>query len=197
MHLGEVQGAVIDITNDDIHDDRVEKQYGDVLQLGYIGGNAQHKGFYFMADRLQQIYDGGKREFVCHTFMLEDAAEYPFVVNHGPYQYGEQKEIFKSIDVLVVPSKCRETYGMVVLEAISNGVPVLVSEYVGAKTLIKRFPGIGKIFSLQGDDFVNVIQDIYNNRRKLGEMNKEILRIPFDFDMKKHAAKIEELYTRV
>ena len=193
-NLGELRGEVIHIVNDDIHDDRVKKKYGEVLNIGYIGSKSVHKGFFFLADRLQKVYEEGRKNFVCHTFMLEDASEYPFVINHGPYLYGEQKEIFKMIDVLVVPSIWWETYGLVVPEAISNGVPVLVSEHVGAKTLLTKYPGIGRIFKVRGSEFADMIKAIYDDRTLLHDMNRQIMEIPFDFDMGKHAEEISDLY---
>ena len=192
--MGEITGRTIEITNDDVQDNRVVKKYGRTLQIGYLGGKTQYKGYEFLMDGLQQVYEDGRRDFVCHTYMVEDTDEYSFVVNHGPYKYGEQKRVFECIDVLVVPSLWRETYGMVVLEAISNGVPVLVSEYVGAKALIETFPGIGKIFSVQGEAFIDVIKEIYDNRNILKEMNREILKIDYAFGMDTHAQKMEELY---
>jgi len=42
------------------------------------------------------------------------------------------------MDVLAVPSSWMETFGMVVLEALSCGVPVIVTEKVGAKDIINR-----------------------------------------------------------
>ena len=43
---------------------------------------------------------------------------------------------FDKTDVLVAPSIWYETFGFTVLEALSYGVPVIVSDHVGAKDII-------------------------------------------------------------
>ena len=43
------------------------------------------------------------------------------------------------MDMLIVPSLCYETFGLVVLEALSFGVPVMVSATVGAKDIVKTY----------------------------------------------------------
>ena len=52
---------------------------------------------------------------------------------NGFYNYSMLNEIFSNTDLLIVPSLCFETYGFVTLEALSYGVPVLVTETVGSK----------------------------------------------------------------
>ena len=51
--------------------------------------------------------------------------------------------VYAEMDLLVVPSIWKETFSLVTLEALSYGVPVLVSDNVGAKLLVcsydKRF----------------------------------------------------------
>ena len=57
------------------------------------------------------------------------------------------------MDLLIVPSLGLETFGMVVLEAFSFGVPVLMSEHVGAKMLVEEMDNVGMVFSFEKGDF--------------------------------------------
>ncbi len=50
--------------------------------------------------------------------------------------YENMADFYKSIDCLLVPSK-EETFGMVITEAMSYGVPVIISSRCGAKDLVK------------------------------------------------------------
>jgi glycosyltransferase involved in cell wall biosynthesis len=49
------------------------------------------------------------------------------LVAHGPYGPGDPHPA-ASLDLAVFPSLCQETYGLVVDEALAQGVPVVVSE---------------------------------------------------------------------
>ena len=195
--LDDISGEVIHVFNSHIKDCRTKKEFSDVLQLGYVGNKTVNKGYYFLMDNLQKFYDTGKTKFKCHTFLLENDIEYPFVVNHGLYKYGKQDSIYKNIDMLIVPSVWKETFGLVVLEAISNGVPVLVSENVGAKEIINDYPGIGIVFPLSDDKFTGIIEQIYEDRNILVSMNKKIIDMEYDFSMEKHAVKVEAAYNKV
>jgi glycosyltransferase involved in cell wall biosynthesis len=54
----------------------------------------------------------------------------------GPVSQRELAEEFRQADCLVLPSR-NDSYGMVVAEALAAGLPVLVSEKVGAKALVE------------------------------------------------------------
>lgn len=61
---------------------------------------------------------------------------------HGRYNHADLKAIFDVTDVLIAPSIWYETFGYTVLEALSFGVPVIVSGNVGAKDIIPEGGGI-------------------------------------------------------
>lgn len=61
---------------------------------------------------------------------------------HDRYTYSGLKDIFDNTDVLVAPSIWYETFGFTVLEALSYGVPVVVSGTVGAKDILSNGAGI-------------------------------------------------------
>lgn len=55
----------------------------------------------------------------------------------GPLPQGELARGLESADLLLLPSR-NESYGMVVAEALACGLPVLISEMVGAKDLVEE-----------------------------------------------------------
>ena len=86
----------------------------------------------------------------------------PYIVPHESYSYDELEKVMDNTDVLIVPSIWNETFGFTVLEALSYGVPVIVSDMVGSKDLLcERKSGL-----------------IYNNLEELEEALKEILLTP-------------------
>ena len=73
-------------------------------------------------------------------------------------------------DVLIAPSVWNETFGYTVIEALSYGVPVIVSSHVGAKDVIPT--GAEMIFD---DDLElkNAIKSL--TKEKLESMNQTII----------------------
>ena len=66
----------------------------------------------------------------------------PYIKTHDRYSYSELEGIFENTDVLAVPSVWYETFGYTVLEALSYGVPVIMSDTVGAKDVLADGAGI-------------------------------------------------------
>ena len=66
----------------------------------------------------------------------------PYIRIHERYKYKELEKIFGETDVLVAPSVWYETFGFTVLEALSYGVPVIISGNVGAKDILVSGAGI-------------------------------------------------------
>ena len=96
-------------------------------------------------------------------------------------------------DVLVTPSEWEETFGFTVLEGLSYGIPVIVSNKVGAKDLIVE----GKNgFVVEGNvqPLKNRILGLIENPQNVKEMNIYIVN---EFPVKtmiEHSREIENLY---
>lgn len=58
------------------------------------------------------------------------------VVKEDGFTHDELEQMMGEADVLVAPSIWYETFGFTVLEALSYGVPVIVSNHVGAKDIV-------------------------------------------------------------
>lgn len=57
-------------------------------------------------------------------------------VKESGFDHTELAQIMSETDVLVAPSIWYETFGFTVLEALSYGVPVILSDHVGAKDIV-------------------------------------------------------------
>lgn len=93
------------------------------------------------------------------------------VVFHGAVENSKLPAYYRENDVFVLPSKS-EPWGMVVEEALNNGVPVLVSDRVGCAEEIVRECKTGSIFdAFSESDFLAAAHRIsepgfYNTLRK-------------------------------
>lgn len=131
-------GCVISLTHKDIKDNRLvnEWTYNKKLKITYLAPIKVYKGFNVLKDALDGLWVQGYRQFELNVYdTVREEAPYMLVKQVG-YTYKELKKIFQNTDVLVVPSVWYETFGFTVLEALSYGVPVIVSDHVGAKDII-------------------------------------------------------------
>ena len=84
------------------------------------------------------------------------------VVFHGAVANAELPKFYRANDVFVLPSKS-EPWGMVVEEALNNGVPVLVSDSVGCAEELIVGKNVGLIFKTDDEqDFLEAVEKIRN-----------------------------------
>lgn len=138
----DVSGEVVPISHSNISDNRKYRTYGDFLRIIYLAPLKPFKGYYLLKSVLDDMWNDGRRDFELHVYS-GDVDDIPYAVKHDSFTYDKLSEIFDCGDVLIAPSICYETFGFTVLEALSYGVPAIVSSTVGAKDLIN---GYGMVF---------------------------------------------------
>ena len=87
------------------------------------------------------------------------------MIVNGRYIYSDLNTIFENTDMLIVPSICNETFGFITLEALSYGVPVLISHTVGAKDLIIQNKS-GIVYYNQ-EELKNYLINIFENKKEI------------------------------
>lgn len=106
------------------------------IRLAYLGPDAPYKGFDFFLDVLKE-WQGRKPMFEWHSWGYPPRQELSADLHqHGLFSSEEMDQVYKSFDVLIVPSQWKETFGFIVLEALSQGKMVLASYNVGSKDLL-------------------------------------------------------------
>lgn len=193
--LGDLSGSVLPILNGAISDHRKKRTFAQTLRLGYLGSSTMQKGISQLIDTLLQLRQSGRTDFYLNTYMLE-GIEHTFIRNHMPYDASHLSAVFDDMDLLIVPSIWKETFGMVVVEALSYGIPVLISENVGARMLVKAHPGTGLIFSSTGNELLHALITIYDKRSILTDMNTEILNATINFDFPHHVKDVLSFYSQ-
>lgn len=187
------KGQILHITNAAVRDHREKKIFGHTLHIGFLGIIDKKKGYYFLQEVIEQIFKQGRSDIELHVY-TDEKSEWPvFVKIHRPYKYTELVDVMRSLDVVVVPSLWRETFGFTALEAISCGVPVIVTEFVGLKDLLKKRNWGYEIKADKGE-LQHLIERIYDDRNLLRKININICMDEFDFLMEKHVRNIKMLY---
>lgn len=133
-YLPGIKGRVIDITHSGIHEVDSEKTGDSIIRVGYLGPLKDYKGFFLLLDAFKQL---PSNKYELHLYGDEGDLDLPAnVYLHGRYSTNELEKIFASMDVLVVPSIWKETFGFVALEGLSHSTPIIVSDSVGSKDLV-------------------------------------------------------------
>ena len=97
-------------------------------------------------------------------------------------------DVYDAMNVLIVPSIWKETFSLVTLEALSYGVPVIVSDTVGAQDIVKRYNP--KFVYHSEDELKCLLKEILKDRSLLQDFNQKILDKPWKHGMEEHAKEI-------
>ena len=134
------------------------------ITLGFVGRLEKNKGIEYILERY--ITSDFKNKLL--IFGSTNDANYKKEL-HAKYQderiifVGQKKpeEIYSSISHLIVPSLWHEPFGRIVVEAYSQGIPVLGSNRGGIPDIIQE-KQTGLIFSIEKDDFLEQLNNFLN-----------------------------------
>lgn len=129
---------VVTITHRNIKDNKNRNrwQYSGQLKLTCLAPAKPYKGFDILRNALDELWEEGNHDFELKVYSpVLKRSPYMKVCEDG-FAEGQLPDIMAQTDVLVAPSIWYETFGFTVLEALSYGVPVVVSDHVGAKDII-------------------------------------------------------------
>ena len=192
----DIEGEVINISHNDIKDIRVKKnvEKDKELRLTYLGSTKSYKGFYLLKESLAILQKNKNIDWVLNVYGDSKKIESDNckIIFNGTYDYKMLKNIFNNTDLLIIPSIWKETFGFVGLEALSYGVPVLVTDNVGMQDNIT-----GIIVKPDSTAISEAINRLVNNRNILNEINESILKMDFQLTMDIHAIKIINFYKKV
>lgn len=164
------QSAVISITHSMISNRMRVRHYGEKIRITYLGAQSAAKGYFVLRKALDELWHENK-DFVLNE-IFEPVVNAPYIRVIGKYTSEQLEDIFDNTDVLIAPSLWYETFGYTVIEALSFGVPVIVSNRVGAIDIIPD--GAGIIYDAANPkELVSVLRKI--NSEALVKMNHVIV----------------------
>lgn len=149
---------------------RTEKMNNN-LRLVFVGSLIERKGLPTLLKAVRACRDAGG------AVMLdvfgpgnppEQEAIPEGVVFRGPVSFGQAQALVRDYDVLVLPS-LHDGWGVVVNEALLQGVPVIVSNAVGARTLVE-VSGAGSVFTAgNADELATAIGELVRTPQLLSK----------------------------
>lgn len=188
-----MQWEVISITHCGIKDNRRHKNFKDkVLHIGFIGNSTPYKGLPLLISKLESLGESDSWDLSVWGGGVGKHPSLP-VFYKGKFGPSTIADVYDSMDVLVVPSIWKETFSLVTLEALSYGVPVIVSDNVGAQDIVKEYNQRFVYYS--ENELKNLLMDILEDRCILRDFNQKILDMPWKHGMEEHAKEmIDKIY---
>ncbi len=162
-----------------------------VLFVGYL---SLLKGFRYLLEAWERLrlpeselyLRGGTGDRACRRIVEDYRQRIDFTVDleYGPVPYGE-------FSVLVLPS-LSDGFGLVVLEAMAAGLPVIVTERVGASDCVREGLDGFVVPAADADALAERLRRLHANRHLLAEMGAAARKRAGQFSM----AAFREEYIR-
>jgi glycosyltransferase involved in cell wall biosynthesis len=172
-----------------------------VFNILYVGQLVKHKGVQLLLEALKGLSidnfnlhivgDGEYREQLEKISPQDNR-----IIFHGQLSNAQTLEFYRSADLLVVPSLWPEVLGIVILEALSAGVPVVASDQGGIKEVIKdNFNGL--LFNpdkpLELRERLNLLLSSPAILQRLKQNCKESAR---EFSLAQHLDRLRKIYMK-
>lgn len=198
-HLTPKQSVVLPISHLGIKDNRrlknIDKNH---IRLAFIGGTTVYKGFPMLKKVLCDLNNNGITNWSLQVWGGATGIDVDCdkIFYKGKYSPDNLELVYNEFDLLIVPSIWKETFSLTTLEALSFGVPVLVSINVGARDIVDGYnPDF--IFYLSPEALYLKLQVILGNYEAIEDYNKKICRNKFEYSLDDHLRKIKQLYTNL
>lgn len=184
---------IIPITHNGINDHRRKKSFEvNCLKIGFVGSAAPYKGLSRLIMALKQLNRNDKWRLDVWGDTIGQDESLP-IYYRGKFTHSAIETVYTTMDIMVVPSLCHETFSLVTLEALSYGVPVLVSDTVGAKDIVKEYDS--RFVFHSDEELVSLLDLLVDDKSLLRNYNEAIIANDWRHSMSEHAREIiEELY---
>jgi len=148
----------------------------EVLRILFSGSLIMRKGLDIAIAAVKQVNTPSVRVLLdiygpgdIRKYLIDDLLG---ITYKGVYPQGDGQRIISAYDLLLVPSR-HEGWGVVVNEALMQGVPVVVSDRVGAKILLEG-TGTGMIFRNEDiAQLADLLVDLSKNPHRIATMKSQ------------------------
>jgi len=175
----------------------------DVFNILFVGNVNFEKGIHIL---LESVLNLSFNKKICIILNGYVDSRFKFLLNQYADKYekmgisleiqpGDPFKNFSRASIFVLPS-IHESFGLVVLEAMASGLPVIVSDNVGAKDCVKDGSN-GYIFQRgSSTDLTSLIQKFINDPSLVLKMGNESLRISKNYNWPVVASSLISLISK-
>ena len=162
------------------------RRQDDSFVIGYVGRLTKEKGVRFFAALERCLEDEGVRDF--RLFIAGWGPEEEWLREHlhqaefrGILKPEELGKAYADMDVFVFPSRT-DTFGNVVQEALASGVPAVVTDGGGPKTIVQH--GVTGLVASSDEEMCRHVLTLMRNRNERLAMGRagraQMLERPWD-----------------
>ena len=105
-------------------------------------------------------------------------------------------KLYKVSDICLFPSLI-ESFGIVIIEAMAAGIPLIVNEVPGSKDLVKNNKNGFVVSKNNAQQFVNIIMKLYNDKILLNRIKKNCISSVKKYDWEKVSVRYIDLYKEI
>ncbi len=106
----------------------------------------------------------------------------------------ERNQLFRTADVYVSPATGRESFGIVLLEAMAAGTPIVASDIHGYKGVVRRGREALLVPPKDAEGIADAIQTLLTDREMAARMSAAGLVRAEEFSWPRVTAKVDEYY---
>jgi glycosyltransferase involved in cell wall biosynthesis len=175
----------------------IKTEPGTVLTLAFVGQIEEYKGIIDLVKAVSSLPGEWQLLVAGEGSALMEATKWSLNNSQIKFlgrldQAGLEQKIWAEADLLINPSRTPESFGMVVIEAMSRGVPVLASK-IGALPELVKDDETGWLL-VPGDqyDLKHRLEFILANRDKLSPFKNNCVQAAEKFTLDNYLAKLLE-----
>lgn len=169
----------------------------------YLGGMEEMKGPQIAISAFKKVMDEDARLHMVgkgsYLETLKDLAkEDKRIIFYGFRKVEELKNIFEKCSYLICPSISYETFGLTMIEAMSNGLPVIGSNIGSIPEIVKNGYD-GFLFEAGNvNDLHSILEDLLKQKVPLSQLSKNALDESSEkYSMALHMKNITTIYSKI
>ena len=169
-----------------------------------IGRLIPSKGHTFLLDVLKKLLD---KKLKINLLIIGDGPEKKSILNKAKElninnninlikATNHPEKYLKNSD-LYLHSSYREAFGLVILEAMATGLPVVCTDAMGNRELIKEGKNGYLIWDRDSNDFALTIEKLLNDKKEYNLLSKNAIEFASGFDVSEYVEKLINYYQKV
>ena len=158
----------------------------------FVGRNDHNKRLDFLLEQKEYFRD---HQIHCDIVTDSNMVSDDVFTYHSSLTHSELADLYQNSSVLVIPSKY-EAFSIVALEAMSFGVPVVLSDHVQIKSYLQDKGSFNKIFSYNNkSDFIEKLEAVLHmDSLQYQQSSKENITLAKSFDWEVIVDRLLSIY---
>ena len=187
---------------DQFHTDREKRNSGDKFRVIFVGQLIPRKGVHYLIEAFVKLdlpnselviigSGDGSINKIIEKYRCNSTIKFiPHMPKVELYRY------YENSDVLVLPS-LSDSFGLVVLEAMACGLPVIVTENVGSKELVVDRQ-TGFVVPIRNEEaLMEKVLFLYNNKQLSNDMSSMVLEKVKEYSWDKYTDRLIHIYETI